>query len=194
MKTKLLTAIVVLAMAAVASADILVPNGDFSAGQGTWINDGAAVITYAAIGGNPGGYADMDSTGGNWGVLVIDATLAQLGGVTIGSTQSFTFDMFGVAGGELAGMKVEAWDAGAMISNFTGDTKFNATTGWLTYTTPDIVVPAGTTFFKFVPLSVDSGHVGFDNVGIVSVIPEPATMGLFALAGGLLMFVRRFRS
>jgi len=186
---KLTISIAILAIAGVASAGLLVPNGDFeTAGGAGWINDGPAVVTYPAAGGNGGGYADMDSTGG-WGVLVIDATLPSLG-LSAGDSPEFIFDMIGVSGGELAGLKVEAWDGGGHLSN-TGDMKFNATTSWATYApAASWMIPAGTTFLKFVPLSVDGGHVGFDNIGVV---PEPATLGLLGLVGSGMLFIRRLR-
>jgi hypothetical protein len=193
-----------LIMALVASAGLanavvnLVPNGDFEiAGGADWVfAGGGAVDTYPAAGGNGGGYGDMDSSGG-WGVFVSEVNpttglpLASLG-LTAGDEYEFTFDMIDLGtGGALAGMKMEGWDGVGSQGN-SGDVKFNATTSWETYTFL-WTVPATSTGIKFVPLSVDGGHVGFDNVG-VDVIPEPATFGLLGLAGAALFVARRFRA
>lgn len=160
----------------------LVPNGNFEiAGGASWVfAGGGATINYSATGGNSGGYAEMNSAGG-WGVLVsqINAgeglSLASLG-LTAGSNYTFSLDMksFG-ASGALAGIKLEGWNAGAKVSD-SGDLKFSTTTSWITYTT-NWTIPATATSIKFVPLSVDGGRVGFDNVGVV-VPGTPLTVSI----------------
>ena len=169
------------------AALILVPNGNFetAAGAGWVFAGGGATINYPASGGNAGGYAAMNS-GGGWGVLVsqVNATtghsLASLG-LTAGSNYVFSLDMKNLgAGGALAGIKLEGWNAGAKVSD-SGDLKFTATTSWATYTT-NWIIPAAATSIMFVPLSVDGGNVGFDNVGVIvpnmpftTTITSPAT-------------------
>lgn len=156
----------------------LVPNGNFeTAGGADWVFNGPALTTFPASGGNPGGYGDIDSLASSpWGVLVSEINpttgrpLASLG-LTAGNTYAFSFDMKGDAGGELAGIKIEGWNAGAEVGN-SGDIKFTAGTSWATYT-PSWTIPATASSIKFVPLSLDSGHVGFDNVGVVSTVVLP---------------------
>ncbi len=156
----------------------LVPNGNFETAAGAyWTTGGPAVTTFPASGGNPDGYGDMDSTGG-WGVLVMEnnptegVSLASLG-MTAGNTYAFSFDMIGVAGGEQAGIKIEAWNSGVLVGN-SGDMKYTAGTAWATFT-PSWTIPASATSVKFVPLSVDGGHVGFDNVAVVSTVLPPSS-------------------
>jgi hypothetical protein len=179
MKIKLLTAIAVLAMAGVASAGILVPNGDFeTAGGAGWAAaDGPATFSYPTTGGNPDGYGVIDSTTG-WGVFVGDLDLAS-NGLTPGVELTITYDIIDLANdANVSGIKIESWNGAGHISN-TGDVVFDPTTSWQNVQfayTPD----AAATFLKFVPLSVAGGNVGFDNVGVV---PEPATIGLFGLGG-----------
>jgi hypothetical protein len=187
--------VALLATVSVANAQLnLVPNGDFETPAGAdWeFAGGGAVDTYPATGGNPGGYGDMNSAAG-WGVFVseVDPTnglpLASLG-LTAGNNYTFSFDMIDLGpGGALAGIKFEGWGDGIDVGN-SGDIKFNATTSWDTYT-PDWTIPAAATSIKFVPLSVDGGHVGFDNVGVI--VPEPASIALMGLAGLALATRRR---
>ncbi|MEO2049401.1 MAG: PEP-CTERM sorting domain-containing protein [Pirellulales bacterium] len=188
------TLLALVATIGVANAQVnLVPNGDFeTAGGDSWVFAGPAVSTYPASGGNPGGYGSMDSSAG-WGVFVSEVdpanglSLASLG-LTAGGTYDITMDMIGVQGGELAGIKLESWAGGAHLSN-SGDLKETLTDTWSTYTWSYTVDPAATSV-KFVPLSVDGGAVGFDNVGVV--VPEPASIGLLSLAG-LMIATRRRR-
>lgn len=170
-----------------AAAFNLVPNGDFEIpGGASWGTAGPAATTFLAAGGNPGGYGDMDSTGG-WGVLVMENNATEglslpLLGITAGNTYAFSFDMIGIAGGESAGIKIEAWNAGVLVGN-SGDIKFTAGTTWATFT-PSWTVPASASSIKFVPLSVDGGHVGFDNVGVVSTVVSPLSASITSPANG----------
>jgi len=195
MKSKLLIALAVVAMVGVASADILVPNGDFELGSTDWaeVNGGGAGATYSypATGGNGGGYGQIDSTAGNWAIWVAaNDTAIPLAyfGLSAGDTITLTLDMkeFSNDGGNTAGMKIESWDAG-FLDNGAGDVKFALTSDWQTYTF-DYTINAAATGLKFVPVQHDGISVGYDNIG---VIPEPATLGLFGLAGGAMVFLRR---
>jgi beta-glucanase (GH16 family) len=170
------------------SALSLVPNGNFELAGGTsWVfAGGGATINYSTNGGNVGGFADMNSAGG-WGVLVSQASpteglsLASLG-LTAGSNYTFSLDMKSLgASGVLAGIKIEAWNAGSKISD-TGDRKFAVTTSWATYTT-NWTIPPTATSIMFVPLSVDGGRVGFDNVG-VGVSDAPLTVSISSPVNG----------
>lgn len=191
------TVLVAFGLSGVANAQLnLVPNGDFETAAGAnWVfAGGGSVISYPATGGNPGGYGAMDSSGG-WGVLVseVDTTnglsLGSLG-LTAGEEYTFCFDMIDLGGtSPMAGIKFEGWDGTSNVGD-SGDIKFGATSAWTTFS-PTWTIPASATSIKFVPLSVDGGNVGFDNVG-VKVVPEPAAIGLIGLAGlALVGFIRR---
>ena len=178
---KLFSFLTLLALISPAQAGLnLVPNGNFeTAGGAGWIfAGGGATINYPATGGNGGGYAAMNSSAG-WGVLVsqVNSTtghsLASLG-LTAGSNYTFSLDMKSLAAaGALAGIKLEGWNAGAKVSD-SGDLKFSTTTSWATYTT-NWTIPATATSIMFVPLSVDGGNIGFDNVGVM-VSNSPLTV------------------
>jgi len=215
MKMKLLTALAVLAMAAVASANIMVPNGDFEAGAANWssFDDGTTVVSYEATGGvNNSGYGLLDCSSGTWGAGFVspedfsypgnDGVPLSFFGVSAGDDITVSMDMKTFSGTSLGGLKIESWGNGAMISNFGGDKPASGKSAeWATYTW-DVTLPAGTDALKLVPLvtwnyapnavgtNLDA-VIGFDNV---SVVPEPATMGLFALCGAGLLFVRRHLS
>lgn len=184
---KLTLSLSVLAMAGVASASLLVPNGDFETpGGALWAAaDGPATFSYPTTGGNPDGYGVIDATTG-WGVLVGDLDLAS-NGLSGGDLVTITYDILDLADDTaLSGIKIESWNGAGHISN-TGDVLLDPTTSWQTVQF-DYTIESTATFLKFVPLSVAGGNVGFDNVGVV---PEPATLGLVGLAGGAMLFMRR---
>jgi hypothetical protein len=184
---KLILSLAALSVAAVASAQILVPNGDFEAGNTGWVEaSGGPTFAYETTGGNGGGYASIDATGGEWAVLVNPPEAGNIGGgldiatigVTAGATNTFTIDLKTFSGTAGGGMKVEAWAGNALIGN-SGDVNApGANANWTTFTF-DWDVPAGTEKMIFVPLWGANSLVGYDNVGVV---PEPST---FALLGGL---------
>jgi hypothetical protein len=84
MKIKTLTFTLALlgCLALPASAIILIPNGDFSAGSTDWLRvDGAGqgpAVT-SPTGGNPGGYGSVTPAGG-WGILVSPTVAGAAGG------------------------------------------------------------------------------------------------------------------
>jgi hypothetical protein len=183
MKIKLLTAIAVLAMVGAASANILVPNGDFEAGGADWAEGGS----FPATGGNGGGYAAVDG-----GLLVSNSgaplSLSYFGlGLAPGDTITVEMDMKALSGTSgTGGLKMESWTA---TGNLTYSTDMNKTitSEWATYSW-DYLITTGATHLKFVPLSLSGSNVGFDNVGVV---PEPATFGLLGLVSGGIFFTRR---
>jgi hypothetical protein len=203
---KIALGIAVVAMVSVASAGILVPNGDFEAGDdGNWSTDGGEwgtggyTATYESTGGSGdnGGYGQILSYGDNWSIFVNPTTAGADGGgvpvtdlgVTAGTTATFQIDLKNFAGTSPGGMKVEAWGSNVLIGN-SGDVRAPSSyDDWTTFTF-DWVVPDGTEKMIFVPLWGADSTVGFDNVGVV---PEPATLGLLAISGGVLAFLRRFK-
>ena len=190
---KLTVSLALLAMAGVASANILVPNGDFEAGGADWEVAGPATPSFPATGGNGGGYAALDS-GTGWGVLVSNGgaplPLSYFGlGLAPGDTITVEMDMIELADPTgTGGIKMESWTASGVISD-SGDMNKGITSEWATYSW-DYTIAAGATHLKFVPLSVSGDHVGFDNVGVV---PEPATLGLLGIAGLSIFVIRRMR-
>lgn len=202
MKNKILplTLAMIGCLALPASADLLIPNGDFSNGSQNWLYVAAGTETAATTfptGGNPGGYATITPTGG-WGILVSPPEAGVNGGgvpisslsLTAGGPVTFTFDskiISGASAGPVdafnnaAGFKWEAWGNNALVGN-TGDQRFSLIgdgTTWQTYTYA-WTLPAGTDKLIFVPLAnyTAGAIVGVDNVGVV---PEPSTYALLAL-------------
>lgn len=193
---KLTLSMAVLAMAGVASANIMVPNGDFEtlAGADWGFASGGGAVQYPATGGNGGGYGQMD--GGDWAVLISNGDaplpLSYFGGLNLapGDTITVEMDMIELAnaGGNTAGLKMESWTDSGVISD-SGDVKYTVTDTWETYSW-DYTIAAGATHLKFVPVQHGDASFGYDNVGVV---PEPATMGLLGLAGGVMFFLRRMK-
>ncbi len=202
---KLTLSIAMLAIAGVASADILVPNGDFETAGGVgWTTDGgswgpgAFTHTFETTGGSGdnGGYASIESSGSTWAIFVNPPEAGNAGGgiaigdigVTAGAVNTFTVDLKTIAGAGAGGLKVEGWNAANGMTGNSGDilaTSASATWQTLTF---DWAVPADTTKMIFVPLWGANSTIGYDNVGVV---PEPATLGLVGLVGGAMLFIRR---
>jgi beta-glucanase (GH16 family) len=188
MKKLALCLVLMAFVAPVRAAFNLVPNGNFeTAGGASWVfAGGGATISYPTTGGNPNGYAAMNSAGG-WGVLVAQVSgteglpLSSLG-LIAGSNYTFRLDMKRLsAGSSLAGIKLEGWNAGVKVGD-TGDIKFTTTTSWATYST-NWTIPATATSIMFVPLSVDGGNIGFDNIGVV--VPDgPLTVAITSPTNG----------
>ena len=182
----------------------LLPNGDFEtpagASWGTAVGGGAPdpVITFPASGGNLGGHAAIDSTAGGWGVLIAaddtPISLASLG-FSAGDTIDVNWDMIDLGAGQggassgTGGFKMESWSGGGLISD-TGDVLFSVGTSWTNFDLAYTIDPAADAL-KFVPLSTSGGNIGFDNVGYLTAIPEPGSVGLIAL--GMIGLVARRR-
>ena len=200
MKNKILplTLAMIGCLALPASADMLIPNGDFSNGSENWLRvggDGEGPANTFPTGGNPGGYGAITPVGG-WGILVNPTVAGSAGGgvpiadfgLRAGGPVTFHYDSINLSGpGAVGGFKWEAWGNNALVGN-TGDrfpTVIGDGTTWQTYTY-DWTLPAATDKLIFVPLWAGGGNtstVGVDNVGVV---PEPSTYALLALgAAGL---------
>jgi hypothetical protein len=198
MKNKILplTLAMIGCLALPASAQILIPNGDFSAGGTGWAESsgGPSPVTfsYPSTGGaGGGGYGLIDAGAGSWAVLVSPPERGVDGGgwpvatvgVTPGISNTFTLDLKTFAGTANGGMKVEAWAGNSYLAD-SGDRKplGAAYTDWTTFTF-NWFVPLATEKMIFVPLWGASSAVGVDNVGVV---PEPSTYALLAIgAAGL---------
>jgi hypothetical protein len=201
------------ATAGVAEAQLtLVSNGDFSVIDGdSWNTAGSAgtSIIFETTGGAGGagdGFGRIDNTAGAWGgVLVAEGgsgpanaggpgiDLGDLG-LVAGGTYDFQLDMIDLVGTGFAGsagIKMENWSDTAIINDST-DQYFTITDSWETYTFTNWLVDASATRVKFVPLLVGTTNdVGFDNIGVVTAVPEPASVGLIAL--GMIGFIARRR-
>ena len=189
----------------VANAQLtLVPNGDFAtAGGANWVSASVgAVATYPAAGGNTGGFGQLSQTAAGWGGVLVSENSGTTGrslaslGVTPGMIATFNIDLINLgAGAPVAGMKIENWNAGAIINDST-DITFATTGSWVNHQFNFLVAPTATSL-KFVPLLVVQpvgSIVGFDNVGVFSnAVPEPGTFGLVAL-GVVGLIARRRRS
>lgn len=186
-KTALAASAATLALAASpsASAFVLVPNGDFSAGGASWGVEvgGGSSFAFPSSGGNGGGYLQMDNTSAAWGGVAVSTddpagALLSTFGVVAGGTYTFRWDQLceiGGCGG--MGIKFESWDDAGAISD-SGDINFSNTgTGvWETFSAAYTIDPTATRL-KIVLLGVNSDSViGYDNVGVV---PIPAAAWLF---------------
>lgn len=161
----------------------VVPNGDFElAGGQRWhfAQGGGQTVSYPATGGNPGGYAVIDSVGkSSYAVLVANSdafmTLASLG-LTAGQTYTFTQDMRILAGSSIGGLKVD------FNNGSTGDVYrpvIGTGTQWATYSF-SVTIPAGAVSLKVVPLWGPNSSVAYDNFKIqLPAPPQPfsATIG-----------------
>ena len=112
-------------------------------------------------------------------------------GLTAGDTITIAIDMieFSNDGGNTAGIKLESWASGAVLSD-SGDLKTALTNSWATYEW-DYTIEATATHLKFVTVQHEGISVGYDNY---RVIPKPAMMSLALLSGGFLYTVRRLRN
>ena len=176
---------------------VYVPGGDFS-NPVNWeqTSGGGSGATYSFA----GEYGQVDSTAGSWSVMVATTnnaveTASQISlesmGLTAGDTITIAIDMieFSNDGGNTAGIKLESWASGAVLSD-SGDLKTALTNSWATYEW-DYTIEATATHLKFVTVQHEGISVGYDNY---RVIPEPATMSLALLSGGFLYTVRRLRN
>jgi hypothetical protein len=187
---KLIMSLSALCIAMTANAQInLIPNGDFSAGGDQWteVSGPGVLFAYEPSGGNTGGYATIDASNGEWGILVSPVAPGAAGGgvpigdigVIAGTTHTFSIDLITISGTGAGGLKVEAWGGNALLG-FQPDVLAPAASATWQTLQFDWAVPAGTDKMIFVPIWGANSKIGYDNVGVV---PEPST---FALLGGLL--------
>lgn len=191
---KLLLSVASIAVASMAHAFTLIPNGDFEALDDslTWVSangGGDTVFSYPDTGGNGGGFASINNTGG-WAVLVSPPEAGAAGGgitisslgLTAGNTYDFQMDMINLSGTGVGGLKVEAWAGNALIGNSGDMAASGQSASWATYTW-SYTLPLLTEKLIIVPLWGNGSNIGFDNVGVVGgAIPEPSS---FAILAGL---------
>lgn len=168
------------------AAFVLMPNGDFEAGSANWgiFQSGPGDATFAAAGGNPGGFGFVTNVTNGWGGGYVQGDPLPLllsdYGLTGGSSTTFMWDQkdFNGDGAGVTGIKLESWTANAVI-NDTGDIDFNfLNTNWNTVT-QGYTFNVAATHFKVVLVGTNAGQVGFDNLKIDSPIPVPAAAWLF---------------
>jgi len=190
---KILVALALTALAGLASAQTYVtnsvPGGTFDPGFDTsyWTNNAAnasTIFSYPTTGGNPNGYALMDSTapGTGWGVFVgavYDGSnsgqpipLSSLG-LAANVPCTVLMDMKIFSGAQIGGLKLESYNSSNIKISDTGDVKPSSGTGsWVTYSFPYTPAP-GATGIKFVPLWGANSSVGYDNVRVVALTSLP---------------------
>ena len=177
------------------AAPILIPNGDFSAGNSLWNENnccGSYIYSYPGSGGNPGGYGIINNSGGGgYGIWIANGdaviSLASLG-LTAGKAYTFSQDMITLTpgGGNKAGVKIESWGSSGYISD-SGDLR--ATTesaAWATYNFNYTIAP-GATNIKVVPLWAPNASIGYDNFKVdnTPVVVQPVIPnGAFEIPGG----------
>ena len=196
---RLITILALAALAGIAQAQTyvtnLVPSGDFTSGfnAGDWTNNAAnsnTVFSYPATGGNPAGYALMDSSapGTAWGVFVGAGYDGTAGGtpipiatlnLTAGIPCTVLMDMRIEAGTAIGGLKLESYDSGNLLiaGSDLEQRPGSGTTNWATYAFP--YTPAvGATGIKFVPLWGANSSVGYDNVRVIATTAVPLTAAI----------------
>ena len=199
MKSKIRTLSLTTLLGGVLSAQaapFLVPNGDFSIPDGdAWreaANEGVT-IDFVPSGGNPGGHAQIDTTGPDqFGVIIseggtgvnpaeVDGLLLTDLGLNAGERYTFSLDLIDLgSGGAMAGFKIESFSERGVISesgfiSSSGDQNFTLTTSWANYSFDYLIEPTATRI-KVIPLNAGFGaqSVGYDNVRFDDTpVPEP---------------------
>jgi hypothetical protein len=167
-----------------------IPNAGFEIPEGAqWAFDEANghTVLYPAEGGNPGGFAAIDSTQASepsFAVLVSNGRLPlPLAALSLiaGQTYTFAMDMKILDGSNIGGFKVDF-----LPGDPANTTSPNHTTGdmyptpsttpgeWSTYSFP-VTIPANATGVKLVPLWGPGSIVGYDNVRVAGPFAATAT-------------------
>ncbi|MGL5019163.1 MAG: hypothetical protein ACRDBP_13595 [Luteolibacter sp.] len=167
------------------AAPVLFPNGNFASAptRGTWAEEFGGLpgetttFSYPTTGGSggSGGYGVMNNSGG-WGIWVnsnnaffTSAEMSSLG-LTPGNGYTFFMDMkieTGAPNNILGRIKFEWAGVGGGTEEFVRTLIGDGTT-WQRYTY-NVVIPAGATGLKVVPVISSNAKVGFDNIGFESV-------------------------
>lgn len=156
-----------------------IPNPGFEQGGFQWVfaQENGHTLEYPVDGGNPGGYAKIDSTSASGGYAVLVAnggnqlSLEALS-LTAGQKYTFAMDMKIIAGANIGGFKVDFVPSGS-----TGDmypTPSTTPGEWSTYSFA-VPIPLGTIGLKLVPLWGPGSIVGYDNVRVAGPFAASAT-------------------
>jgi len=185
MKTTMVTLLVGLSFATMASANII-SNGDFETGDFTdWnLSSGVSIIentgpsvagTYAAklIAGNDIRVDKIAMSEGDLFNVSYDYNTSPLkdGGTLVAGTWFRFFNAAGSFLGQQAHVHAE-------------------TVGWETESFTTTAAPVGTTQFDFQLKSRDANQMWLDNIS-VDAVPEPTTLSLFGLAAAAMMVIRK---
>jgi len=196
---RILASLVLITTAGLASAQTYVtntvPGGTFDPGFDTsyWTNNAAntnTVFSYPTTGGNPDGYALMDSSapGTDWGVFVgavYDGSnsgepipMASLG-LSANIPCTILMDMKIEAGNNIGGLKMESYDSSNILIGGSDKSTYpsSGTTNWVTYSFP-YTPSANATGIKFVPLWGPSSSVGYDNVRVIATTALPLSAAI----------------
>jgi fibronectin-binding autotransporter adhesin len=176
------------------NAGTLVINGDNSGATNTLTIDAGATLMGSGIIGGATTVNGMLKPGNSPGTLTFDASL------TLGATSETTFEIasassFDVLTGNSS--NVITFDSGAdIIFDFTGNTTVSNGSSFAVLQNWNSVVTNGAVFsvvgLTNPDLSVDYSKLVSD--GIITVIPEPVTVGMLGLGALLTIMFRRIRT
>jgi hypothetical protein len=191
---KFIASLVLLSIASIASAQTwvtnAVPGGTFEPSDPAYPDitnspasgGGTFVFTFPTSGGNPNGYAKIDSTAGGSGFAVLvfgAATPIDLSTLGLAPNVPCTFlmDMKISSGSTIGGLKVESWGPSGKISD-TGDVRpASGGSTWVTYSFPFTPAP-NATGVKIVPLWGANSVVDYDNLRVVAATDYPLTAAI----------------
>lgn len=110
----------------------------------------------------------------------------------IGDTITVSYDV-GVGNfGDLSGaMRLDATSAGGALGDMVSQVSTHGTVSGFTTYTAQFVATTATTTLRFTDVSVGSTSGADTLLDNVSAIPEPATLGMVAVFGGGILFIRR---
>ncbi|MGL4400038.1 MAG: hypothetical protein ACRCXD_09230 [Luteolibacter sp.] len=191
------------------ATEVLIENGDFETSPASddfsnFASPGT-IVSYPTSEGNPGGYGQIDNTGGSWGGGLVSppdnfypnnsgTPLGDLG-LVAGQTYVFKMDMKNFAGTGKGGLKLESWTDTGIISATADVPATGQSSAWTTYSWTYTIEPTATRI-KVVPLATPptgvttSDIIGFDNIRVDNgvVPPPPVIPGIpnpgFEIPGG----------
>ena len=137
-----------------------------------WTPSDNNFVTFPETGGNPGGFAQIDASGGDFAQITSNNNtpiLLSTLGITPGETVTFQVDMRIISGSNIGRFTVEFIPTGTGILTpaLIGDGST-----WETYSF-DITIPSTSTQIFIILVSGDDSVVGYDNVRVDLPIEEP---------------------